>query len=223
MSTVRLASTVVGRGARAAHARRRPAQYGHAHCARRTAAVAADAEASTMPARGLPFLASATAASVQHVRPPPRRTATWRAAPLLAPTLTTACAAALRPCRLGGQAARRVRLPLAARTRRPAWSRPAFCRSNAGAPPRVEASAACMPGNAGAGVAEPERRLRAGTSPWRSCRRDRAQGKFGGIAETTRNRLNRGKSARYKVAPLCYYTDRVTPTTDPFASCRSTI
>ena len=175
MSTVRLASTVVGRGARAAHARRRPAQYGHAHCARRTAAVAADAEASTMPARGLPFLASATAASVQHVRPPPRRAATWRAAPLLAPTLTTACAAALRPCRLGGQAARRVRLPLAARTRRPAWSRPAFCRSNAGAPPRVEASAACVPGTSGTGVAEPECRPRAGTSALLSRRR-RAQG-----------------------------------------------
>ena len=78
-----------------------------------------------------------------------------------------------------------------ARTRRPAWSRPAFCRSDAGAPPRDEASAACMPGNAGAGVAEPERRLRAGTSPWRSCRRDRAQGKFGGIAETTGNRLHK--------------------------------
>ena len=111
-----------------------------------------------------------------HAQPPPHRNATWRAAPLLAPTLTKARAAAPRPFRLGGQAARRVRLPLAARTWRPAWSRPAFCRSNAGAPPRVEASAACMPGSAGAGVAEPGRRLRAGTSPWRSCRRDAPKG-----------------------------------------------
>ena len=38
-------------------------------------AVAAHAEASTLPARGLPFLIGQ--AWVQHVRPPPRRTATW--------------------------------------------------------------------------------------------------------------------------------------------------
>ena len=49
-----------------------------------------------------------------------------------------------------------------------------------GAPPRVEASAACMPGNAGAGVAEPGRRLRAGTSPWRSCRPRPTRAKFAG-------------------------------------------
>ena len=137
------------------------------------------AESSTLPAR-CQHAWHRPPSSVLH-QPPPHRTATWRAAPLLAPRLTKARAAAPRPFRLGGQAARRVRLPLAARTGRPAWSRPAFCRSNAGAPPRVEASAACMPGNAGAGVAEPGCRLRAGTSPWRSCRRDRAQGKFGGI------------------------------------------
>ena len=46
----RLDSTVVGRGARAAHERRRHTQYGHAYCTRRTAAVTAHAEASTRPA-----------------------------------------------------------------------------------------------------------------------------------------------------------------------------
>ena len=71
-----------------------------------------------------------------------------------------------------------------------------------------------MPGNAGAGVAEPGRRLRAGRlSVALLCAR--ARGKFGGI-DTDPGYLRGGKAVHPKVASLYYYTDRLTPMPGPF-------
>ena len=90
---------VVGRGARAAHARRRPTQYGYTYCTRGTVAVTNQHAARTRPAvSGIGERRVCSTCSRLLVEP--RRDP----ASMCTQVLATGSSALFRPFRLGGQA-----------------------------------------------------------------------------------------------------------------------